>query len=58
MERAELEVTPVFIALPLNDDVGANAEAQATRADRMKAMVFMVVCRMMYEIEMRTKIKL
>ena len=42
MERAELEVTPVFIALPLKDDDGANAEAEAARAERMKATVFMV----------------
>jgi hypothetical protein len=42
MERAESEVTPVFIALPLNDD-GAKAEVEAARAERRKATVFMVV---------------
>lgn len=41
MERADSEATPVFITLPLKDDDGANAEADAARAERMKATVFM-----------------
>lgn len=43
MERAESEVTPLFITFPLKDDDGAKAEAEAARAERMKATVFMVV---------------
>ena len=42
MERAESEVTPVFIAFPLKEEDGAKAEAEAARAERMNATVFIL----------------
>ena len=42
MERAESEETAFFIALPLNEDDGANAAVDAS-AERRNAMVFMIV---------------
>ncbi len=42
MERADVDVTPLLTALPLNDDDGAKADAEAVSADRMKATVLMV----------------
>ncbi len=41
MERAESEVTPAFIAFPLKEEDGAKADADAARAERMNAKVFM-----------------
>lgn len=42
MERAEVDSTPLFTALPLNDEDGAKADAEAASAERMNATVFMV----------------